>query len=68
MKFPVLIHEAKEAGFWGEVPALPGCVSEGETRHEVLANIKEAAQGWAEAAGKRPSKRVPKAATVEIEL
>ena len=41
-----LIHNAEEGGFWAEVPALPGCVTQGETLDEVRANIREAIQGW----------------------
>ena len=46
MKLKVLLHPAEEGGFWAEVPALPGCVSEGESFEETLANIREAAEGW----------------------
>jgi predicted RNase H-like HicB family nuclease len=46
MKLQVWIHPAEEGGFWAEVPALPGCVSEGETVDETLTNIREAAEGW----------------------
>jgi predicted RNase H-like HicB family nuclease len=42
----VLIHKAEEGGFWAEVPALPGCVSQGETIEEVRANVREAIEGW----------------------
>lgn len=42
MKIRVLIHEAEEGGYWAEVPALPGCFSQGETLDEMLANIREA--------------------------
>lgn len=42
MRFKILIHEAEEGGYWAEVPALPGCFSEGETMDEMIANIKEA--------------------------
>ena len=42
MKFKVVIHEAEEGGYWANVPALPGCVSEGETMGEMLANIRDA--------------------------
>jgi predicted RNase H-like HicB family nuclease len=45
MKIKVVIHEAEEGGFWAEVPALPGCLTEGETREELLANIREAVEG-----------------------
>ena len=53
MKFRVVVHPAEEGGFWAEVPALAGCVSEGETLEEALANIREAAEGWLEVAGER---------------
>lgn len=42
----VLIHTADEGGFWAEVPALPGCVSQGETVEEVRVNVREAIEGW----------------------
>jgi predicted RNase H-like HicB family nuclease len=42
----VLIHSAEEGGYWAEVPALPGCVSQGETRDELRSNIREAIEGW----------------------
>jgi len=42
----VLIHAADEGGFWAEVPALPGCVSQGETVDEVRTNVREAIEGW----------------------
>ncbi len=42
MKLKVVIHPAEEGGFWAEVPALPGCFSQGETIEEARANIREA--------------------------
>jgi predicted RNase H-like HicB family nuclease len=45
MKIKVVIHDAEEGGFWAEVPALPGCFTEGDTREELLANIREAVEG-----------------------
>ena len=45
MKLKVIVHEAEEGGFWAEVPAIPGCVSQGETMEELLANIQEAIEG-----------------------
>ncbi|NJL27200.1 MAG: type II toxin-antitoxin system HicB family antitoxin [Thermoanaerobaculia bacterium] len=53
MKLKVLIHPAEEGGFWAEAPALPGCVSEGDTLDEILVNIREAALGWLEVAAER---------------
>ncbi|MEW6532890.1 MAG: type II toxin-antitoxin system HicB family antitoxin [Thermodesulfobacteriota bacterium] len=46
MKLKVIIHEAEEGGFWAEVPALPGCVTEGDTWDELMNNVREAAEGW----------------------
>jgi len=44
MDYTVLIHPAEEGGYWTEVPALPGCFSQGETIEEALANTKEAVE------------------------
>ena len=44
MKVKAIIHEAEEGGFWAEVPAVPGCVSQGETVDELLHNLKEAVE------------------------
>lgn len=41
-KYAVVIHEEPSGGYWAEVPALPGCYSQGETVEELLANIREA--------------------------
>ncbi len=53
MKLKILIYDAEEGGYWAEIPALRGCVSEGETMNETLTNIKEAALGWLETASAR---------------
>ncbi len=46
MKLHVRI-EQDEAGYYvAEVPALPGCISQGKTREEAITNIKEAVEGW----------------------
>ncbi len=42
MKFKVILEEAEEDGYIVYVPALPGCVSQGETKEEAIENIKEA--------------------------
>lgn len=41
-KFAVVIHPEPAGGFWGEVPALPGCYSQGESVDELLVNLREA--------------------------
>ena len=45
MKIKIVIHEAEEGGYWAEVPAIPGCVSQGETMEKLMKNIREAIEG-----------------------
>ncbi len=45
MKIKVVVHEAEEGGYWAEVPAIPGCATQGDTFEELLANIYEAVEG-----------------------
>lgn len=42
MKMKIVIHEAEEGGYWAEVPALPGCYTQGETLAQVRKRIREA--------------------------
>ena len=46
MEYSVILHEAEEGGFWVEVPALPGCYSQGESVDEVLEHVKEAIEAY----------------------
>jgi predicted RNase H-like HicB family nuclease len=46
MTLKAIIHEAEEGGFWAEVPALPGCFTQGESLPELEANLHEAIEGW----------------------
>ncbi|MCL4337660.1 MAG: type II toxin-antitoxin system HicB family antitoxin [Candidatus Thermoplasmatota archaeon] len=48
MKFTVILEPQEEGSFTVTVPALPGCISEGETREEALHNIKEAIELYIE--------------------
>jgi predicted RNase H-like HicB family nuclease len=45
MKLEVVIHEAEEGGYWAEVPAIPGCATQGDTLGELLENLREAVDG-----------------------
>jgi predicted RNase H-like HicB family nuclease len=45
MKIKIVVHEAEEGGLWAEVPAIPGCASQGETMEELLHNVREAVEG-----------------------
>ena len=45
MVFKAVVHDAEEGGYWAEVPALPGCVTQGETLTELRDNLQEAIRG-----------------------
>ena len=55
MKLSAIVHEAEEGGFWAEVPALPGCVTQGESMEEIERNLHEAIETWLLAAAPEPS-------------
>jgi predicted RNase H-like HicB family nuclease len=42
MRLKIIIHESEEGGFWAEVPAIPGCATQGETMEELMRNVDEA--------------------------
>jgi predicted RNase H-like HicB family nuclease len=42
MKIKIVVHEAEEGGYWAEVPAIPGCATQGESMKELLRNLGEA--------------------------
>ena len=50
LTYTILIHPAEknESGFWVEVPALPGCYTQGETIEESMKNAEEAISGYLE--------------------
>ncbi|MDP3285764.1 MAG: type II toxin-antitoxin system HicB family antitoxin [Desulfobacterales bacterium] len=45
MKLKIIIHEAEEGGFWAEVPAIPGCMSQGDTMKDLIENLYDAVEG-----------------------
>jgi len=49
------LHKAEEGGFWAEVPALPGCHTQGETEEEIRSNLHEAIELWFEATQFEPN-------------
>ena len=49
MNIKAVVHKAEEGGYWAEVPALPGCVTQAETMPELRRNLREAIEGWLEA-------------------
>ena len=56
MKYRVVLEPQDEGGYTIYVPSLPGCVSQGETSEEALANIKEAIEVYLESLRER---RIP---------
>ena len=57
MTLKAIIHDAEEGGFWAEVPALPGCFTQGDSLEELERNLHEAVEGWLLAA--EPADDVP---------
>ncbi len=49
MKYTVVLEKGRESGFVATVPVLRGCISQGETHEETIANIKEAIEVYLEA-------------------
>jgi predicted RNase H-like HicB family nuclease len=65
MKIKAIVHNAEEGGYWAEVPALPGCITEGDTWDELMFNLNDAIHGWLDVANE---KCIPKAEDRVIEL
>ncbi|GAB4246652.1 MAG: type II toxin-antitoxin system HicB family antitoxin [Deltaproteobacteria bacterium] len=65
MKFRVIIGQDEDGVFIAQCPAFPGCVSQGQTRKEAEANIKEAVQGYIESLRKH-DEAIPPSITEEI--
>jgi predicted RNase H-like HicB family nuclease len=45
MKIKIVVREAEEGGFWAEVPAIPGCATQGDNMDELMHNLQEAIEG-----------------------
>jgi len=57
MKIKAIVHEAEEGGFWAEVPAIPGCASQGETMDELIKNLHEAVEACLAVEVEEPERR-----------
>ena len=70
IEYDVVLIPAEEGGYTAIVPTLPGCISEGDTEEETLANIKDIIEGWLIVARKRgleiPAGGKIKLTTVEV--
>jgi len=56
--YPIIIYPAEEGGYVAEVPALKGCLAQGETLPECLRELKEVETLWFESA-RRNNRRIP---------
>jgi len=64
MRVRVIIEKDEAGYFVAEVPAMPGCLSQGQTREEAITNIKEAIVGWLEVMESKSS--MPEGEAVEV--
>lgn len=65
MRYRILIEQDEDGIFVAECPSLPGCISQGKTRKEVLENIKDAIKGYIESL-KRHNEPIPPSIDEEI--
>jgi antitoxin HicB len=65
MKYRILIEQDEDNMFVAEVPSLPGCVSQGETRAEAIENAKDAIKGYIESL-KKHNEPIPPSISEEI--
>ena len=65
MKYRVILEQDEDGVFVAEVPALPGCISQGATRAEALQNIQEAMEAYLESLKAR-DEPVPPSITEEV--
>lgn len=66
MIFKAIVHEAEEGGYWAEVPAIPGCATQGETLEELLKNLHDAIEGCLSVDVEPPDLKDDKTRIVEI--
>jgi len=68
IKYKVVLEPQEEGGFTAVVPNLPGCVSEGDTEEEAVANIRDAICCYLDACNCKIEKEHPEAKVVEVEV
>ena len=66
MKLQVIIEQDETGYYVAEIPALPGCVSQGRTAVEAKSNIKEAIAGWLAVMNDKAKRRQTQ--TVEVSV
>lgn len=68
MTVKVVLEHGEDGWIVAHVPALRGCVSQGKTRDEALANIREAIEGWLDVAGDLNETGTPDAGTEVVAI
>lgn len=68
MTVKVLIYPGEDGYLVAECPALPGCFSQGKTRAEAIANIREAIEGWLEVQQERTTGALERADVEVVEI
>ena len=48
LRYPITVYPQPEGGYVAMIKDLPGCITQGETPDEIMANIEEARQLWIE--------------------
>ena len=66
-RYPIIIYPAEEGGYVAEVPALKGCLAQGETQAECLKQLKKVQALWLESA-QRNNEKIPTAEEVIARL
>jgi predicted RNase H-like HicB family nuclease len=63
MRYQVILTPGESGWIVAECPSLPGCISQGKTREEALANIREAMELWLEVDAEKGGNSSPPLAT-----
>jgi len=65
MKYRIIIEQDEDGIYVAECPSLPGCISQGNTRSEAIANIQDAIRGYLKSL-KKHNEPIPPSITEEI--
>lgn len=65
IQYPIVIYPCEEGGYVAEIPALKGCLAQGETLEEVLGKLRTVADLWLETADKYGQKLPDMASSIE---
>jgi len=68
MVFKIVVHPETTGGYWGEVPSLPGCYSEGAPIEELQSNLREAISGYLEVLRTEGRSPDPEVQVLELSL